>query len=344
MITGNVTKNQSPEKKSFKKPSRWQTLLSEAVRDPLELLQLLNLQPENAMPADFNPEHFPLRVPRGFIAKMQKNNWQDPLLRQVLPLDAEQRISPGFQLDPVNDLHATQGKGMLQKYHGRALIITTGACAIHCRYCFRQHFPYHSNSANPAEWQALVSKLDANPSISEVILSGGDPLTLSDARLAALCQQITDIPHIHTLRIHSRLPLVLPERIDASFLHWFSALDIHKVVVIHANHAQEFCSKTSQVLNKLRQNGALLLNQSVLLKGINDSVTSLVELSQTLHANQVLPYYLHMLDQVQGAAHYAVTEQHALQLMQEIRNQLPGYLVPRLVREVSGKRSKSPII
>lgn len=344
MITGNAPKNQSPKNKSFKKPEPWQTLLANAVRDPVELLKLLELTPATNQQTAFHPAAFPLRVPRGFVAKMKKRDWHDPLLRQVLPLTDEQLTTPGFQLDPVNDLHAQHGKGLLQKYQGRALIITTGACAIHCRYCFRQHFPYGSNQASPGEWQSLLTRLRADSSIQEVILSGGDPLTLTDERLATLCEQISQIPHIHTLRMHTRLPLVLPERIDSAFLAWFTALPIQKVVVIHANHAQEFCKQTDAALQQLRQSGAMLLNQSVLLKGINDSVESLVNLSQTLHAHQVLPYYLHMLDKVQGAAHFEVTEPYALQLMEALRQRLPGYLVPRLVREVSGKRSKTPII
>ncbi len=361
MITGNVSKNQSligeslSKQKSAGNPAavpkrKWQKELANAVRDPAELLNLLELDPkqlnlhkESFHKKHFNPQHFPLRVPRGFVDKMRIGDWNDPLLKQVLPLDAEASLADGFLLDPVSDLNAVSQKGILQKYSGRALVVTTGACAIHCRYCFRQHFPYTEHKASKNEWQDVMTALKTNYSINEVILSGGDPLALSDQRLASLCQQIAEIPHITTLRLHTRLPLVLPERIDDDFMQWFSALAIQKVMVIHANHANEFCTVTHAALTRLHQSGTLLLNQSVLLKGVNDSLESLATLSHTLQAHHVLPYYLHLLDRVQGAAHFEVDEAQALNLMQQLRDTLPGYLVPKLVREVSGKRSKTPI-
>ena len=359
MITGNVSKNQSliqeiqeteeitkssPERRT-PPPSatRWQKILANAVRDPVELLQLLQLDTGRLKKQHYNPQHFPLRVPRGFIQKMKPGNWSDPLLMQVLPLHAETNLTDGYQRDPVNDLQAISQPGMLQKYAGRALIITTGACAIHCRYCFRQHFPYAEQHNSHHEWHATITQLKADDSIHEVILSGGDPLALSDQRLQSLATQIADIPHIHTLRLHTRLPLVLPERIDASFIQWFSALPIQKVMVIHANHANEFCDMTKVALTQLRQCDTLLFNQSVLLKGINDNAKALIDLSHILLAHQVTPYYLHLLDHVQGAAHFDVSEAQALVLMQQLRHALPGYLVPKLVREISGRRSKSPI-
>ncbi len=345
MITGNLPENQSLKNKNTGKTKQpvWQTLLAEAIRDPAELLQALQLDPAVLQQRPFNPHHFPLRVPWGFVKKMQPGDWDDPLLQQVLPLAAEQRHHSGFLHDPVQDLHAVHSKGLLQKYQGRALLITTGACAIHCRYCFRQHFPYSDNQASQNEWQNIINTLNADNTINEVILSGGDPLALADRRLEQLCKHITAIPHIRTLRLHTRLPLVLPERIDTHFLRWFTPLAIQKVVVIHANHANELCNKTHTALQHLQQAGCMLLNQSVLLKGVNDSATALITLSQKLATSQVLPYYLHLLDRVQGAAHFEVDEQHALQLMQALRDQLPGYLVPRLVREISGKRSKTPV-
>jgi len=350
MITGNAFKNQSLIVESLSKQqstevsgTTWQKELANVIRDPIELLNLLELDPKQLTDKHFNPTHFPLRVPRGFVDKMRIGDWNDPLLKQVLPLDAEANLADGFQLDPVNDLNASNHKGILQKYNGRALIITTGACAIHCRYCFRQHFPYAEHQASKNEWQDLIIALTADQSINEVILSGGDPLALSDRRLASLCQQIADIPHITTLRLHTRLPLVLPERIDDHVLQWFSVLAIQKVMVIHANHANEFCGVTQAALTRLHQSGTLLLNQSVLLKGIKDSLESLVALSHTLQAHHVLPYYLHLLDRVKGAAHFEVNEAQALILMQQLRETLPGYLVPKLVREISGKRSKTPI-
>ncbi|MEE9351563.1 MAG: EF-P beta-lysylation protein EpmB [Thiotrichaceae bacterium] len=350
MITGNVSKNQSLIVESLSKPqstdgseSIWQKKLANVIREPAELMRLLKLDPEKLNKQHFNPQHFPLRVPRSFVDKMRIGDWNDPLLKQVLPLDAETNLSDTFQLDPVSDLHAVSQKGILQKYAGRALIITTGACAIHCRYCFRQHFPYAEHQASKNEWQQIIAGIKADQSINEVILSGGDPLALSDQRLQSLCTQITDIPHITTLRLHTRLPLVLPERIDEKFMQWFSALAIQKVMVIHANHANEFCEITQSALTQLHQSGTLLLNQSVLLKGVNDSLKSLAALSHTLQTHHVLPYYLHLLDRVQGAAHFEVDEAQALNLMQQLRETLPGYLVPKLVREISGKRSKTPI-
>ncbi|MEE9303477.1 MAG: EF-P beta-lysylation protein EpmB [Thiotrichaceae bacterium] len=321
----------------------WQKLLANAIRDPAELLSLLKLDPRQLNKKHFNPQHFPLRVPHSFVKKMRIGDWNDPLLKQILPLEAEANLTDGFQLDPVSDLKAISQKGILQKYSGRALIMTTGACAIHCRYCFRQHFPYSAQQASKNEWRDIIKALAADDSIHEVILSGGDPLTLSDRRLQSLCKQIADIPHITTLRFHTRLPLVLPERIDAHFMQWFSSLTLQKVMVIHANHANEFCENTRTALMQLHQSGTLLLNQSVLLKGINDTAEDLIALSNTLLAHQVLPYYLHLLDRVQGAAHFEVDATQALLLMQKLRNALPGYLVPKLVRETSGERSKTPI-
>lgn len=334
MITENTSKHQS---------LTWQKLLAEAIRDPVELLQLLQLDPTQLNSKLFNPQHFPLRVPRGFIDKMNKGDWNDPLLKQVLPLHIENMMTDGFQIDPVGDQHAVSSKGILKKYKGRALLITTGACAIHCRYCFRQNFPYSEHKVSHNEWIEVITDLMADNSISEVILSGGDPLSLSDSRLSLLCSQLAKIPHIKTLRLHTRLPLVLPERIDHYFLEWFQVLDIQKVVVIHANHANEFCQKTQEALHQLHQTGAVLLNQSVLLKGINDNAESLINLSNTLISNKVVPYYLHLLDHISGSAHFDVDEKIAIDLINQLRNSLPGYLVPKLVREISGKRSKTPI-
>jgi EF-P beta-lysylation protein EpmB len=324
-------------------PLTWQQLLDEAIRDPNELLQLLQLDPTQLDSTHFNPRHFPLRVPKGFIRKMHKGDWNDPLLKQILPLQAENNVTDGFHLDPVGDQYAVSNKGILKKYHGRALIITTGACAIHCRYCFRQNFPYSEHKINRNAWADVITDLETDSSISEVILSGGDPLSLSDKRLSSLCFQLAKIPHINTIRFHTRLPLVLPERIDHHFLEWFQQLDSQKIIVIHANHANEFCKKTSTVLEHLHQMGTILLNQSVLLKGINDNLESLTNLSNTLIANKVIPYYLHLLDKAQGTAHFDTYEANAIELMDQLRKTLPGYSVPKLVREVSGKRSKTPI-
>ena len=234
--------------------------------------------------------------------------------------------------------------GVLHKYDGRVLLVTTGACAIHCRYCFRRHFPY--SEANPAKdnWSDALSYIQADKSITEVILSGGDPLVLSDERLQSLCFQIAEISHVKRLRIHTRLPIVLPERIDESFLAWFKILPIQKIIVIHANHAQELGDDVLKILSHLKSANTLLLNQSVLLKGVNDSIDVLSTLSECLIKKEVLPYYLHLLDHVQGAAHFEVSSKEATKLIHDLRSCLPGYMVPKLVREVSGEGYKRLVV
>ena len=305
----------------------------------MELLQLLGLEL-----ADFvlrvPTRHFPLRVPRGYVARMRPRDPADPLLRQVLPLATEDTLTPGFGKDPVGDLAALASPGVLHKYHGRALVVTTGACAIHCRYCFRRHFPYADAQGRGADWTPVLDYLAQDESREEVILSGGDPLALSDSRLATLTRELDQIPHLQRLRIHTRLPIVLPERVDAGLLAWLTTTRLKPVMVLHANHAQELDDNVSAALARLSHSGVYLLNQSVLLRGVNDSVTSLRTLSERLFACGVLPYYLHLLDRVQGAAHFEVQEAQARSLLQELGGQLPGYLLPRLVREQAGAAAK----
>lgn len=283
---------------------------------------------------------FPLRVPRTYVARMQRGNPHDPLLRQVLPLAEEDRLSPGYGIDPVGDLAARAGSGILHKYHGRALVITTGACAIHCRYCFRRHFPYSEAQERAADWGTVLDYLARDTSVEEVILSGGDPLALSDQRLARLVQGLDHVPHLQRLRIHTRLPIVLPERIDAALLDWLSATRLKPVMVVHVNHAQELDAAVHAALDQLRRQGVHLLNQSVLLRGVNDSVAALQTLSERLFDAGVLPYYLHLLDRVQGAAHFDVPMSEAQGLLGELATRLPGYLLPRLVREQTGAAAK----
>ena len=271
---------------------------------------------------------------------MRAGDPADPLLRQVLPLDAEDQLNPGFGKDPVGDLAALAGPGVLHKYQGRALMITTGACAIHCRYCFRRHFPYAEAQGRGADWTPVLDYLASDDSIEEVILSGGDPLALSDSRLAALAEGLDRIAHLQRLRIHTRLPIVLPERVDADLLAWLGTTRLKPVMVLHANHAQEFDADVDAALVLLRNAGVCLLNQSVLLRGVNDSVAALRALSERLFVAGVLPYYLHLLDRVQGAAHYEVAEAQARALLLELAAQLPGYLLPRLVREQAGATAK----
>ena len=323
--------------------TRWQSDMAEAVRDPRELLALLDLDPAWLEPARRAAAAFPLRVPRAFLARMRKGDPADPLLRQVLPLDEELREVPGYSRDPVGDMPSLAARGLLHKYAGRVLLITTGACGVHCRYCFRRHFPYSDETARADEWREALDYLKSDDSINEVILSGGDPLSLSDERLAGLVQSLEAIPHIKRLRIHTRQPVVLPSRVDEAFLGWLNACRLQKVVVLHMNHAHEMDVAVAEACARLRGTGATLLNQTVLLKGVNDSADVLCELSEALFAAGVLPYYLNLLDPVAGAAHFDVPESEALALMSELRARLPGYLVPKLVREVPGAPSKMPV-
>lgn len=324
-------------------PARWQRELRHAIADLATLLRALDLPAGTAQVSEEAAREFPVRVPRGFVARMRKGDPADPLLLQVLAGAGEVDAQPGFVADPVGDLAASVKPGLLHKYRGRALLVSTGACAVHCRYCFRRHFPYADANPASAHWQQALAHLGADESITEVILSGGDPLSLSDARLAGLVAALRDIPHLRTLRIHTRMPVVLPERVDADLLRWLEAARMAVVVVIHANHPNELDEAAANALCSLRGAGATLLNQSVLLRGINDTVEVLAELSEALFQAGVLPYYLHLLDRVRGAAHFEVPADEACRLMHGLRERLPGYLVPRLVREEAGAPYKRPL-
>jgi len=322
---------------------RWQQAMAQSITDPAELLAVLNL-PLSLLPrAKDAAKRFPLRVPRNFVARMQRGNPYDPLLMQVLPITQELDQTAGFSSDPVGDMASKIASGVLHKYEGRALLIATGACGIHCRYCFRRHFPYGEENAASHHWKHALDVLRADDSIREVILSGGDPLTLNDRRLREFTEGLQSLPHVTRLRIHTRQPVVLPERVDGELLAWLMAIPLQKVMVLHANHAQEIDDNVRAACRSLAGTGTTLLNQSVLLKGINDSTTILAELSETLFEAGVMPYYLHLLDRVHGAAHFEVDEHRAGVLMRELLTQLPGYLVPRLVREIPGDASKTPV-
>jgi EF-P beta-lysylation protein EpmB len=324
-------------------PRRWQQLWREAVTDPAELLRLLDLSAHAARLLPAADTGFALRVPRGFVARMRRGDPTDPLLLQVLPQAAELGEIPGFTRDAVGDLGARAANGLLHKYEGRALLIATGSCAVHCRYCFRRHFPYAEETAAANRWQLALEHLRADASIGEVILSGGDPLSLATPKLTELTQALASIPHVRRLRIHTRLPVVLPERVDAEFADWLAAVPVQKVVVLHANHAQEIDDAVAAACAALRAAGATVLNQAVLLRRINDDADVLAALSERLFEAGVLPYYLHQLDRVAGAAHFEVADATALALLDALRARLPGYLVPRLVREVAGAPSKLPL-
>jgi EF-P beta-lysylation protein EpmB len=324
-------------------PVRWQQLWREAVTDPHELLRLLDL---SAYAATLLPERdteFALRVPRGFVARMRRGDPADPLLRQVLPRTSELEDVTGYSLDAVGDIAARAASGVLHKYQGRALLIATGSCAVNCRYCFRRHFPYAEQTAAANRWSEAIAHVRSDPSIGEVILSGGDPLSLSTPKLAELTRALATVPHVRRIRIHTRLPVVLSERIDPEFLDWFAGLPFQRVVVLHANHPNEIDSSVVAAAHALRDAGATVLNQAVLLKGVNDDADTLASLSERLFDAGVLPYYLHQLDRVAGAAHFEVDDAVALALLDALRVRLPGYLVPRLVREVTGAPFKRPL-
>lgn len=321
----------------------WQQHWREAIRDPRELLAMLGLEALASRISDAAAAQFPLRVPRDFVARMRHGDPHDPLLRQVLPLDDEARIVPGFDLDAVGDAAARAGTGVIRKYRGRALLVATGSCAVHCRYCFRRHFPYGEESASRGDWQDAVDLIRADTGIDEVILSGGDPWSLANAKLASLTDALRGIPHLRRLRIHTRLPIVLPERVDEELLAWLRGLPWPLAIVVHANHAHEFDAGVDEAMARLRGTGATVLNQAVLLRGVNDSVEALADLCERSHAAGVLPYYLHQLDRVAGTAHFEVDDDEARRLHAALAARLSGYLVPRLVREVAGDPGKRPL-
>ena len=338
-----ITAAPEPRQPAALVPVRWQQALREAVRDPRELLDLLGLDRLAPRLSDEAMVQFPLRVPRGFVARMRRGDPRDPLLRQVLPLDDEMRPMPGFGLDAVGDGAAKTAPGVIQKYRGRALLVATGSCAIHCRYCFRRHFPYAEETAARDGWREAVDLIRQDASIEEVLLSGGDPLSLSNGKLAELTGALADIPHLRRLRIHSRLPIVVPERVDDGLMGWLSTLPWPVPLVVHANHANEFDGTVDAALGRLRAAGVHLLNQAVLLRGVNDSVDALAALSERGFAAGVLPYYLHQLDRVAGVAHFEVDDAHARALHAGLAARLSGYLVPRLVREIPGDTGKRPL-
>ena len=324
--------------------SAWQRELSRAITRPDALLAALDLDPALLRGARAGAEAFALRVTPGFLARMRRGDANDPLLRQVLPLDAELADTADYVSDPLQEREYTLAPNLLKKYAGRALLITTQACAIHCRYCFRREFPYaeQQEEVGAARWSAALSAIGADGSIEEVILSGGDPLSLSDARLQSLTDAIQSIAHVRRLRIHTRQPIVLPSRVDEGLLRWLRTLRLPTVMVVHSNHANEIDTDVRTALARLRGAGLTLLNQSVLLRGVNDDADTLADLSRALFDAGVTPYYLHLADRVRGTAHFDVPEPEAQRLVATLTSRLSGYLVPRLVREVPGAASKIP--
>lgn len=326
-----------------RQPARWQRELAEAVRDIDELLDLLELD-RAAVGWDPGAQgEFPLRVPRPFVARMRKGDPKDPLLLQVLPRREELETPSGWDEDPLREAEVSPLDGLLHKYHGRALVVLTGACAVHCRYCFRRHFPYAEHRLDDERWQRILDYLAADPSIEEVLLSGGDPLSLGDSLLERRVDALAAIPHLRRLRLHTRQPVVLPSRVDERLTAWLTGTRLRPIVVLHTNHAREVDDSVRVAIRRLNQAGALILNQSVLLRGVNDSADALSDLSNILFDTGVLPYYLHVTDRVRGAAHFEVDEHTARRLVEDVMGRLPGYLVPRLVREIPGAPAKSPI-
>ncbi len=321
--------------------SGWKAELAASFTRINDLLDYLGLPLEHQEMRGEAAGRFAFRVTAAFASRMKQGDPADPLLRQVLPLAEELRVWPGFLADPVGDLQAVAVPGLLHKYHGRALLIATGACAINCRYCFRREFPYADAQLGRSREAEALAHIAADASIAEVILSGGDPLVLDDGRLETLVDGIAAIPHVSRLRIHSRLPVVLPARITPRLVQILVGTRLKPVMVIHANHANEFDTEVGRSLDRLRGAGVVLLNQSVLLQGVNDTLEALAALSETLLDYGVTPYYLHLLDKARGTGHFDVPEEKVLALCEDLRRRLPGYLVPRLVREVAGEPYKT---
>lgn len=322
---------------------RWQHSLRDAVRDVHELLEILQLDPLDANWVQPGADEFPILVPRKFISRMRKGDPNDPLLRQVLPARDELEEHLGFTKDPLQEISLAKA-GFIEKYPSRALIITTSACPVHCRYCFRRHFPYETQLASRNHWAGALAALKSSTAIREVILSGGDPLSLSNRRLRELVAELETIASVTTVRIHSRFPIVLPERVDRGLLALLEQTRLKTVLVVHSNHANEIDEAVRSALQQVSATGTLLLNQSVLLRGVNDDVGCLESLSYRLFDSGVLPYYLHQLDRVAGAAHFQVEDSKALKLIADLRKRVPGYLVPKLVQEVPGELSKIPLV
>ncbi len=325
--------------------------MKNAIRDSRRLLSALGL-PNVASEGLTGEASFPTFVPPALLSRIQSGNPADPILRQVLPVSAEEdpSIQAGFSPDPLAEFlpgstAATEQGGVpsqkwIKKYQGRALLITTGACGVHCRYCFRRHYPYPAAPQQQTRWQPWLDPIIQDPSISEVILSGGDPLVLSDTSLERLIRGLQAIPHVRWLRIHSRMPVVIPQRITPELLQILSGFEA-RVMVIHANHAQEIDDQVAQAVQKMREQGFQVLNQAVLLRGVNDSLAALETLSRRLVSCGVVPYYLHQLDRVAGAAHFEVSVEEGRRLIEQLRQRLPGHAVPRYVQEIPGRPYKT---
>jgi len=322
----------------------WQQQLAEAFNNIEDLCRYLDLSPGDLPVSAIAADNFPLRVPLSFAACMEKGNPHDPLLRQVLPIEEELTVYQGFSNDPVGDLAAATQAGVLHKYHGRVLFINTGSCAINCRYCFRRNFPYADLQLSKQNEDAALQAIQNDPSISEVILSGGDPLLLSDSRLTRLIRQLDGIKHLKRIRIHSRLPIVLPARITDEFINTLTQSPKQIIIIVHCNHVNEISDRVVTVCASLKNAGIALFNQSVLLRGVNDNAEVLCELNEQLFSHGITPYYLHLLDKATGTGHFEVSEAEALALIRQVQATLPGYMIPKLVKEQAGATSKQTVL
>ncbi|HHG8546376.1 TPA: EF-P beta-lysylation protein EpmB [Legionella pneumophila] len=319
----------------------WQKILAQGFTSTTDLLDFLELpRSEGNL---FAEKQFPSRIPLGFAKRMQKGNPKDPLLLQVLAKEDELTEADDYVIDPLSESN-TLIKGMLHKYHGRVLLTLTGVCAVNCRYCFRRHFPYQANNPGRRGWKEVCAYIANDPSITEVILSGGDPLLAANLVLEELLQSLEEISHVHTLRIHTRIPVVLPERIDKGLLDLLTNTRFKKVIVVHCNHPQELDESVLRACSDLKKAACYLLNQSVLLAGVNDDAGILSRLSHALFDYGIMPYYLHLLDKVKGSAHFDMPLPRAQSIYHQLQSLVPGYLLPRLVREEPGRSSKTMLI
>ncbi|WP_348666311.1 EF-P beta-lysylation protein EpmB [Arsenophonus symbiont of Ornithomya chloropus] len=325
---------------NIKKKEIWIKQLNESVTNHHELLKLLSLQHDPELSSGA-PAHtlFPLRVPHPFIKKMKIGDPQDPLLRQVITLKAEFNITPMFSVDPLNEQN-NPIPGILHKYYNRILLLVKNRCAVNCRYCFRRHFPYKKNKGNKETWKIALKYIQQHKEVNEIIFSGGDPLMAKDHELDWLITQLEKITHIKRLRIHSRLPVVIPRRITNILCQRFYISRLQIILVTHVNHPNEMDDIFYNSMKKLKKVNVTLLNQSVLLRGVNDNAHTLEKLSDKLFQNGILPYYLHLLDQVQGSSHFLVNEEEAKKIMKTLMKRISGYLVPRLTKEIAGKLNK----
>ena len=320
----------------------WQKELANAVKNPVQLLQLLDITPESVNLSELARKNFPMLVPMPFVKKMKKGDVLDPLLQQVLPIGNEDKLVDGYSLDPLGE-HKNGIQGLLHKYKSRVLLILKTGCAVNCRYCFRRHFPYQDNNLNKQQFTEIINYIKQHPEVNEVILSGGDPLMSKDEFLQFIVAELDKLPQLKRLRLHTRLPVVIPQRITEQLCRLLKSSRLKVIFVVHINHANEIDDALKEAMNKLHKVGIQLLNQSVLLKGINDSSQALVALSEALSEANILPYYLFLLDKVQGAQHFDLTTEKAQSLIKQITAELPGYLVPKLSREIAGEKSKTLI-